>query len=124
MAFGDDWATYDTIYSGAPESSGDAWYDGVLNTVGGFATDVFDGADSWLGQLMEFEFQKEQLSYQKQLENQAAVLNTVESDQQTGNVPYSPNYRGIDQPAGTATGADNKMLLIAAGLVAVYLLTK
>jgi len=122
MAFGDDWATFDSIYNATPESGGDAWYSGVLDTVGGFADDVIGSADSWLTQLMSFELQKEQLSYQNQLENQTAVLSAVESDQQTGNVPYSPNYRNIETPSGVPIS--NNMLLIAAGVLAVYLITK
>jgi len=122
MAFGDDWATFDNVYGGAASTGDEAWYDGALDAVTGFAGDLVDGADNWLGQLMTFELKKEQLGYQNQLANQTAVLTTVESDQQTGSVPASPNYRQIEG-AGSAGGNNRLLMLAALGLV-VYLAVK
>jgi len=122
MSFGNDWATFDDLY--ATDSGGGSWYDGALESVSDFGGSVYDGASSWLGQLMNFELQKEQLSYQNQLANQQAVLGAVEADQQTGQTPYSPNYREV-AVSGGALGMDNKSLLILAGaLVAAYLIVK
>ena len=125
MNFGDDWATFDNVYGGEAVAAVDdnkSWYDGALDSVSDFGGSVYDGASSWLGQLMNFELKKEQLSYENQLANQQAVLGTVESEQQTGNVPLSPNYREID--TGFLSGGNNNLLLVAGVGLAAYLLLK
>jgi hypothetical protein len=120
VSFGDNWATFDEIYGGEPSS--DSWYDGALASVSDFASGVIGTADSWLDNLMQFELAKDQLGYQNQLQQQANLLGTVESDQQTGNVPSSPNYQQV--PVTTGGVSNNKLLLIGAALVAAYLLVK
>lgn len=126
MAIGDNWATFDDMYgggAGSVDNSNSSWYDGALDAVGGVVGDVVGGAENWLGQLMNFELQKEQLGYQNQLANQQAILGTVESDQQTGAVPSSPNYRQID--TGSAFGGiDNRVLIVGAVALAAYFLIK
>lgn len=127
MAFGDNWATFDNVYGGEAVAAVDdnkSWYDGALDAVSDFGGAVYDGASNWLGQLMDFELKKEQLSYQNQLANQQAILGTVEADQQTGEVPASPNYRQINTSFLGQDSANKKLLLLAAGLAAVYLIYK
>lgn len=124
---GDNWATFDSLYGdgvGSVDSSGgSSWYDGALDAVGGVVGDVVGGAENWLGQLMNFELQKEQLGYKNQLANQKAVLSTVEAEQNTGAVPSSPNYRGIDT-VETFGGIDKRVLIVGAVALAAYLYIK
>ena len=131
MAFGEDWATFDNVYGGEAVAAVDdnkSWYDSaldsVVDTVSDFGGTVYDGASNWLGQLMNFELQKEQLSYQNQLANQQAVLGAVEADQQTGEVPASPNYREINTSFLGQDSANKKILLLAAAGLAAYLYLK
>ncbi len=123
MAIGDDWMVFEDVYGGGVAEAVDnsSWYDGALESVTDLGGAIYDGASNWLGQLMNFELQKEQLSFQNQLANQQAVLGAVESDQQTGNVPASPNYRQIS----SGFVSDNKNLLLVLGVgLAAYLLLK
>lgn len=125
MSFGDEWATFDSIYGGAPEPSSSTWYDGALDAVGSVYDKAVSAGGSWLDNLLEFELKKDLLGYQSQLQQQASLLGTVESEQQTGNVPSSPNYRQV--PVNGTAAAQNgnaKLLLVAAAAVAAYYLVK
>ncbi|MGB1428796.1 MAG: hypothetical protein ACPG62_10885 [Cycloclasticus sp.] len=127
MAFGENWATFDNVYGGEAVAAVDdnkSWYDGALDAVSDFGGAVYDGASNWLNQLMDFELKKEQLSYQNQLANQQAILSTVEEDQQTGQVPLSPNYRKINTGFLGQDSANKKILLLAAAGLAAYLYLK
>jgi hypothetical protein len=127
MAFGENWATFENLYGGEAVAAVDdnkSWYDGALDAVSDFGGAVYDGASNWLRQLMDFELKKEQLSYQNQLANQQAILGTVEADQQTGQVPLSPNYREINTGFLGQDSANKKLLLLAAAGLAAYLYLK
>jgi len=122
MAFGDEWATFDDFTTSEPISNNDG---GFLDTVYDWGADAVDSvvgaSGTWLDNLLAFEFEKEKLSYKTQLEQQAVILQTVETEQQTGNVPLSPNYRQIST---ASDGIDNRLLMLGGALVLLLLIKR